>query len=307
MATTTALAPTRSRSASARRALKRAASGYLFVLPAFLFYATFRLVPYIQAFWYGFHEWDGLSSPRWVGVGNFVQASRDEYFWKAGGNTMKFMVLDVVLPLTAAFFLAVLVAEVRRGRTLFRVGLFTPYVLAGAVVAIMWKQIYNPEIGILNVTLRAVGLGSLTRSWLGETAMALPALAVANSWHAYGFAFVIFLAAIQTIDPTLYEAARIDGATWGQLLRHVTLPGLSNALTMLCSLSLMGAISSFTFIYIMTGGGPNYATEVLSTYIYDKAFKSLHFGYASALSVALAMIGLAVTFTFIQVRERRDR
>jgi raffinose/stachyose/melibiose transport system permease protein len=288
------------------RTLRRSLTAYLFLLPAFVFYALFRLIPYLQAFWYGLHDWDGLSEPRWVGLGNFAEALGDEYFWIAGRNTLAFMALDLALPLTVAFLLAIMVAEVKRGRTIFRVGLFTPYVLSGAVVAIMWKQIYNPEVGILNAALRAVGLGALTRSWLGETGLALPSLAVANAWHAYGFAFVVFLAALQTIDPTLYEAARIDGAGWWQLVRNVTIPGLSNAITMLCSLTMMGAISAFTFIYIMTGGGPNYATEVLSTYIYDKAFEGLRFGYASALSVALALIGLTVTVIFIQLRERRD-
>lgn len=294
-----------SASVAFRRAIRRAhLTGYLFLLPAFLFYAAFRLVPYVQTFWFGFHEWNGLNQPRWIGLQNYAEALGDERFWQAGRNTLVFMVLDLALPLTIALLLAILVAEVRRGRTVFRVGLFTPYVLSGAVVAVMWKQIYNPEVGIVNAFLRAVGLGGLAHSWLGESQFALPAVAVANAWQGYGFAFVVFLAALQSIDPTLYEAARIDGANWPQLIRHVTIPGLSNAITMLCSLTIFGAIATFTFIYIMTGGGPNYATEVLSTHIYDKAFTELRFGYASALSVGLALIALVVTAIFIRIRER---
>lgn len=281
-------------------------SGYFFLLPAFLFYAAFRLVPYVQTFWFGFHEWDGLGERRWIGVANYSEALTDDRFWQAGRNTLAFMVLDLAMPLTIALFLAILVAEVRWGRTVYRVGLFTPYVLSGAVVAVMWKQIYNPEVGILNAFLRAVGLGDLAHSWLGESQFALPAVAVANAWQGYGFAFVVFLAALQSIDPTLYEAARIDGANWPQLVRHVTIPGLGNAITMLCSLTIFGAIGTFTFIYIMTGGGPNYATEVLSTYIYDKAFTELRFGYASAVSVGLALLALVVTAIFIRLRERND-
>jgi raffinose/stachyose/melibiose transport system permease protein len=290
-----------------RRTFGRGRSAaYLFLLPAFLFYLTFRLIPYLQTFWYGLHDWSGVTQPRWVGLGNYGEALVDPYFWQAFRQTLVFMAMDLTMPLVTALVLAILVADIRRGRTLFRVGLFTPYVLSAAVVAVLWSQIYNPSIGIVNVTLRTIGLPALARGWLGETGTAIYAVGVANSWHSYGFAFVVFLAALETIDPALYEAAKIDGASWLQLARHVTIPGLSNAITLLVSLGIAGALASFTFIYVMTGGGPNFATEVLSTYIYDKAFLESRYGYASALSVALALIALTVSAIFIWLRERGD-
>jgi len=290
-----------------RRALKRAQpSAYLFLLPGLIFYIWFRLLPYVETFWYGLTDWNGVSQPNFIGLENYAVALRDQYFWRAAWQTLAFMAIDITLPLIVALLLALFVSEVTRGRTFFRVALFTPYVLSAAVVSVMWKQIYTPNIGIVNTILRAIGLGEYAHAWLGDSQYALPAVALANSWHSYGFAFVIFLAAIQGIDPALYEAARLDGANWPQLVRHVTIPGLRNAITLLVSLAIAGALASFTFIYVMTGGGPNFATEVLSTYIYDKGFLEAKYGYASALSVALALMALTISATFIWLRERGE-
>ena len=307
MAATAPVLPSQSVAERLRRSIRRAQpSAYLFLLPALLFYATFRLYPYAQTFWFGLHDWNGMTPPKWVGLGNYAEALQDPYFWRAGYQTLAFMAIDITLPLTVALTLAILVSEVTRGRVFFRVALFTPYVLSAAVVSVMWKQIYAPNIGIVNSALRAVGLGQFAHPWLGDSQYALPAVALANSWHSYGFAFVVLLAAIQSIDTSLYEAARLDGANWFQLVRHVTIPGLRNAITLLVSLGVAGALAAFTFIYIMTGGGPNFATEVLSTYVYDKGFLESRYGYASALSVAMAMIALAISATFIWLRERGD-
>jgi ABC-type sugar transport system permease subunit len=196
-----------------RRALKRAQpSAYLFLLPGLVFYVWFRLLPYIETFWYGLTDWNGVSQPNFIGLENYAVALHDQNFWRAAWQTLAFMAIDITLPLSVALLLAILVSEVTHGRTFFRVSLFTPYVLSAAVVSVMWKQIYTPNIGIVNTTLRAIGLGAYAHAWLGDSQYALPAVALANSWHSYGFAFVIFLAAIQGIDPALYEAARLDGA-----------------------------------------------------------------------------------------------
>ena len=307
MAVTAPVLPSQPLAERLRRTIRRAQpSAYLFLLPALLFYVTFRLYPYVQTFWFGLNDWNGVSPPTFIGLGNYAEALQDPYFWRAGYQTLAFMAIDITVPLTVALTLAILVSEVTRGRTFFRIALFTPYVLSAAVVSVMWKQIYAPNIGIVNSALRAVGLGQLAHPWLGDSQYALPAVALANSWHTYGFAFVVFLAAIQSIDPSLYEAARLDGANWLQLVRHVTIPGLRNAITLLVSLAVAGALAAFTFMYIMTGGGPNFATEVLSTYVYDKGFLESRYGYASALSVAMALIALTISASFIWLRERGD-
>lgn len=279
---------------------------YAFLLPSFLFYAGFRLIPYFQAFWFGLYDWNGASPGKFIGAGNYIEVVQDKYFWNAAGHNVIWMAMNLTIPLGLALILALLVAEVKRGQSVFRVCLFFPHVLSAATVAVLWRQIYDPSIGILNTIMNAIGLGSLTHSWLGETATALPASNIANAWQSYGFSFVMFLAALQSIDPTQFEAAKLDGANWFQTVRYVTLPGLRNATTMLFSLAIMGSMLSFTMIWVLTGGGPNFASDVLSTYIYDKAFMGLRVGYACAVSVGLALWILFVTVTFIRIRERGD-
>ena len=281
-------------------------SGYLFILPAVSFYLVFRLVPYLQSFWYGFSKWDGASPRQWVGLANYAEVVNDKYFWNAAGHNVIYTLMNLTIPLGGGLLLALLIAGIRRGQSIFRVVLFTPYVLSSAVVAIMWMQIYHPYLGIVNTGLKAIGLEELTRAWLGIPETALYAVNLANSWNNYGFPMVIYLAAVQAIDPTLYEAAKLDGANWFQLVRHVTLPGLRNSTTMLVSLAIMGSITAFTMVFIMTGGGPNFSSETLATYIYNKAFEELRMGYASAVSGGLAIWVLIVTVAFIRLRERGD-
>ncbi len=182
MAATAPVLPSQPVTERLRRAIRRAQpSAYLFLLPALAFYVSFRLVPYAQTFWYGLHDWNGMTAPRWVGLSNYVEAAQDPYFWRAGYQTLMFMAIDISLPLIVALTLAILVSEITRARTFFRVALFTPYVLSAAVVSVMWKQIYAPNIGIVNSGLRALGLGQFAHPWLGDSQYALPAVALANS------------------------------------------------------------------------------------------------------------------------------
>lgn len=287
-----------------RRRSRVDAEAYLFVLPAVVSYAVFVLSPFVRTLWLGLHQWDGVSPARWVGLKNYAEAIGDPIVWKALEHNLVYMGITIVLPIGIGCTLAVLMAGVARGRSLFRIGLFTPHVLSAAVVGIVWSLIYDPDIGVLNSVLRSVGLGGIARAWLAETSVVLPAIALASTWHGYGFAMVIYMAALQGVDPTLYEAAKIDGANWHQLVRHVTLPGVRDATTMLLSLSILGSMATFTMIWVMTRGGPYFASEVLATHIYKRAFEGNQMGYASALSTALALIVLVVAAAFLRLRER---
>jgi raffinose/stachyose/melibiose transport system permease protein len=279
---------------------------YPFILPAALAYLVFELLPFVQTLWLGFHAWDGVNPARWVGLKNYAEAYDDPIFWRSLQHNLVYMTMSLTLPITTGFVLALFMAEVTRGRSVFRVGLFTPHVLSAAVVGILFRQIYDPDIGILNSFLRAVGLGGLARAWLADSTLVLPAINLASSWHAYGFAMVIYMAALQTIDPHLYDAARIDGANWLRLVRHVTVPGVRNATTMLLSFAILGSMTAFGMIWVMTRGGPFFASEVLATYIYKRAFEGSYMGYASALSTALALIVMVAAAIFIRLRERGD-
>lgn len=282
-------------------------TAWMFILPAATIYLIFHLLPFVQTIWLGFHKWDGASPDRtWVGLQNYVDATKDEIFWRALSHNLVFVVLNVALPIFIGLLLATLVSNVERGRTTYRFLLFLPYVLSLAVCGIIWGRIYDPNIGIINQTLRGVGFADLTRPWLGDPSFVLVAIILAGVWHAFPFAMMIYLAGLQGIDQTLYEAARLDGANGVQTFQHVTLPGLTNVTTLLVSSAFIGGLTAFTLVWTMTQGGPFYASEVIATYIYKRAFEDVYVGYGSALSVALALLALLVTGAFIWLRERRD-
>jgi raffinose/stachyose/melibiose transport system permease protein len=286
---------------------RRQLGALLFIVPAAAIYGTFVLSPFVQTVWLSFHKWDGASPLRvWIGLGNYLAAARDEIFWRALSHNLVFIGMNLLLPTSLGLLLAALVAQVRRGRTVYRFGLFLPYVLSLAIVGIIWGRIYDPTIGILNQVLRAVGLEALTRPWLGDANAALVAVNLAGVWHAFPFAMVIYLAGLQGIDTSLYDAARIDGANGAQTFRHVTVPSLRNVTTLLLSGAFISALTAFTLVWTMTGGGPYYATEVISTYIYKRAFEDIYVGYGAALSVCLAVVALTATGLFVWQRERGE-
>ena len=286
---------------------RRHLGALLFIVPAAAIYGTFVLSPFVQTVWLSFHKWDGASPVRvWIGLGNYVAAVRDEIFWRALSHNLVFIGMNLLLPTSLGLLLAALVAQVQRGRTVYRFGLFLPYVLSLAIVGIIWGRIYDPNIGIINQVMRALGLDVLTRPWLGDANAALVAVNLAGVWHAFPFAMVIYLAGLQGIDTSLYDAARIDGANGVQTFRHVTVPSLRNVTTLLLSGAFISALTAFTLVWTMTGGGPYYASEVISTYIYKRAFEDIHVGYGAALSVCLALFALTTTGLFVWLRERRE-
>ncbi len=286
--------------------LRRYAAAYLFILPVFLLYAVFVLRPTLQTFWLAFYEWNGIAAEReWVGLGNFRRLIDDAIFWQALQHSLVWTVVVVGFNLVVGLVAAALLSGNVRGRLLFRLGYFLPVVQASIVTAMIWRWIYAPT-GILNTSLEGVGLGFLARGWLGDFTLALPALAVASSWMTFGLSIVILLAGMQGIDPTLYDAARVDGAGPRRTFLDITIPSLRNTITIVVLLSLVDAFKVFDIIWATTEGGPIRATEVLSTYLFKEGFQKNQYGYGSAIAVALALIILASAIVNLVVRERGD-
>ncbi|MGH2548153.1 MAG: carbohydrate ABC transporter permease, partial [Thermomicrobiales bacterium] len=193
-----------------------------------------------------------------------------------------------------------------KGFTAFRTVFFLPQVLSSVVIAIVWGWIYNPIFGLLNTTLDDVGLGTLSRGWLGDPNIALYAVLAAAIWAETGFVFVVFLAGLQNVSRDLIEAATLDGANAWHRFWDVTVPQLSNVITVIGSLLLIGGFNVFDIIFVMTGGGPNNATEVIGTYTYSEAFTQNRIGYAATLSLVMTLISLIASAVFIQIRERKE-
>jgi len=296
--------------ASAReRRLTRLWNAYhvpiILLAPSLLFYAVFVLLPLGKAFQFSLTDWDGLAADlNYVGVENYTYIWTDSRFLDSLWRNVIWWVMHVVLAVGGGLVLAILISEVGRGRFFFRTVAFFPHVLSLAVVGVIWGQLYHPSIGLINTTLRRTGLDELVRVWLGDPGLALYSVGVASGWQAYGFYMVIFLAGIQSIDPQLYEAARVDGASAWRRVWDITIPSLHNTMTVVLTLAFISAMKGFGTVWAMTQGGPGYASELVAVYVWRSAFQTGVIGRASAAGLSMAVIVIAFSFIFNRWRDR---
>ena len=279
---------------------------YLFLLPALLLYAAFVLVPILQVLAYSFFSWDNGIVQEFVGLANYARLGSDKVFWAALSHNAIWVVLTLAFPLLAGLLLAAILAE-RSPRTIQVMSAiyFIPRTIPLVVAGIIWGWIYNPLFGLLNYGLDMLGLGNLAGAWLAEESTALVSLNVVGAWTFFGFCVVIYLGAIQSIDPSLYEAAEVDGAPWWRKFRDITVPLLNNSTLFLGLYAAIEAMRFFDLIWVTTQGGPGYATEVLTTHVYKTFFLVGDFGYAAVLSVVLLVIVLslsAVAFRLLRAK-----
>jgi raffinose/stachyose/melibiose transport system permease protein len=277
---------------------------YLYVAPAMLFYAVFAFAPLIYTGWLSFFDWDGITVGTWVGLDNYDRVLSDPAIRQSFVHSLVLIFFFAVLPCVLGLALASIVAHGRvRGVGFFRAVLFLPQTIASVVVAIAFVWIYGPQ-GPLNEALRAVGLGSLARSWLGDFQFALPALGLVGTWVMFGLCMVLFLAGIQKIPLSLYEAARVDGAGPVREFFAVTLPGLRSELAVALTLTTIMALRSFDLVYVATNGGPGSSTTVPGVLVYRNAFSNGAVGLAAAVAVVLTLIIFAVAFVITKVVDR---
>jgi ABC-type sugar transport system permease subunit len=284
------------RPASSRRRWRRDATGYAFVGPALVVLAAFLLYPIGYSLWLSLHEWDGYT-PRWgpfVGLENYRALAADEVFWQATLNSIVFVVVRTPLEVGLGFLLAILLNGRLPARSLLRTLFFVPVVMSLIVVTIIFQRVYEPNTGLLNTFLHAVGLGAWAHPWLGDPATALPAVIAVSVWKNVGFSLVILLAGLQGLPQDVLEAARVDGANAWQLTLRVVTPLMRPILAITALLSIIGGLKVFDLIFIMTRGGPTYSTEVLATMLYREAFELNHMGVASAIAVILVTVVLSI-------------
>jgi ABC-type sugar transport system permease subunit len=292
-----------------RRSIRRRPIGYLFVAPIVLFFVVFVGYPFLRSFYLSLTSWSGLGSPRFVGVRNFRVMADDPVFWKTLGNTFLFTGVTTVLQTVLPLLLAVLLNRGWRAGVLFRTLIFIPAVISLVVTGVLWQLIYEPNFGTLNAILRSVGLGGVAHPWLADPHTVLPALMVVSLWQSLGLFTLIYLAGLQGINPALYEAASLDGASASQQFRSVTVPMLRTVTGVVVILNLINGFKTFDMIYVMTGGGPNRASEVLGTYLYGLAFGSTAgavpaLGYATAISMVIFVLCLAATLIQLWISRR---
>jgi raffinose/stachyose/melibiose transport system permease protein len=279
--------------------------GYLYLLPALVVFTTFVLVPLGRSFWLSLYEWDGVTPGIWVGLDNYGDLVSDPTLRRAFLHSLVLLFFYALLPVAIGLLLAGLLARARvRGLAFFRTVLFLPQVIALVVVAIMWRMIYDPADGAINELLRAVGLGSLAQSWLGDFDLALPAVGLVGTWVWFGLAMVLLTAGVQKIPSSLYDAARVDGAGMVREFFAVTLPALRGEIAVALTLTTIAALRNFDLIYITTQGGPGDATAVPAFEVYSRAFESGEVGAAAAIGLSLTAIIFAISFGINRTAER---
>jgi multiple sugar transport system permease protein len=293
---------------SARSRLQPHLTGWLFALPFLVVFVVFMAVPIVASLLLSFTGF-GLANLRdwfsaeFVGLDNYTKLFDDERFLKAVRNTAVFVVVGVPITLAAGLLAAVgLNQAIGRIQALFRVGYYLPVVTSIVAIAVIWRYLLQPDFGLVNAALGLVGIDG--PNWLGERSTALGSIIALGVWRNFGFDMVIFLAALQGINPVLYEAARVDGATPWAMFSRITLPLLRPTILFLAVITSSGYLQLFEEPFVMTGGGPLDSTLSVAMYTYEQGFRFLNLGYASA--VAYALFVAIVVLTFIQFRLLRS-
>jgi len=277
---------------------------YLFILPALLLHLVVVGAPSLAALLLSFSDWDGLRTPRYIGLENFRELLwQDGVFWQAFLNNLRWMSVFLSVPVILGLGAAVALSQIRWGRTFYRTVYFLPYVFASVVVSRIFGFLYNPFYGV-NMLLKYWGLDVLAQSWLGNPDIALYSVMAADVWHFWGFDMVVFLAALQQIEPSLYEAAAIDGAGPWQRFWHMTIPMLQPTFGFILLMTALWSFLTFDYVYVMTGGGPAHSTELMATWIIGQAVEARRAGYASALALMLTLFSSAIIITFTYLRRR---
>ena len=268
-----------------------------FLIPGLLLYGIFFIFPTISAFGLGFTDWNGINPNfNFVGVQNYVDMVQDDIFKKAFGNNIKYMLFVVIFQTLFSLYFAILLFKNSKSNVFFRALFFVPTIVSSISVAFIWIFMYDASIGFLNKALTQIGLGFLAQQWLSDPKIAIFSIAIAQVWAHTGQVMIIFIAGLQSIPQSLYEVARIEGANKWQTFSKVTWPLLAPSATIVVAYTTLQTFKSFDLILAMTGGGPSYATEILSMHIYHQAFQNFKFGYASASAVLFMLIIAAITF-----------
>ena len=280
----------------ARRARRPRAAwlGWLFAAPAVLMYATFVLRPLLLTVQYSLYDWNGIGVSTWVGLGNYHRLLTDSELFATVVHAFELIIFFSFVPVLLGLFVAATIRGIATSRlaTVARTVLFLPQVIPLVAAGIMWSWLLS-STGLANELLSAVGLGDLTRAWLGDFGTALPAVGVIGAWVLVGLCTLLLLAGMSKIDPELYEAAQLDGAGPIREFFSITLPSLRHEIGVCVTVTVIAALSAFDIVYISTRGGPGDATMVPGLMIYQLAFFNREVGLASALAVVLMLLVLA--------------
>ncbi len=265
----------------------------LYILPALLLITILIVIPLILSGYFGLMKWDGIGAMEFIGLDNYIVALQDSKFWQSALHSFLLAIFSA-LSLIGYLAVALILASKLKGTNFLRKIYLIPMLLSSVAIAQLWIKVYNPSNGMLNSILRMIGFEN-PPAWLADPNIVLYAIFIPIIWQYAGFYILIYYAALKNIPESLIEAARIDGATPLQIALKIKVPLIMNVFKVTIVLSIVGSLKYFDLIYVMTGGGPNGASEVMASYMYKLAFSSYNFGYGSAIGFLLLIITLIVT------------
>ncbi len=274
---------------------------WLFLLPALILFALFQWYPMLKAIWVSFFNYSYVGKSVFIGLKNYIRAFKDPIFWIAWKNTFYAGFLSIVIGFVPPIFVAIILNEVRKFKSFFKVSFYIPVITSMVIISIMWKWIYNPDYGLLNWFLSLFGFEKL--GWLTDPKLSMPSIVLMASWKALGRGVIIYLAALQNVPEQLYEAAEIDGAGFWHKVWHITIPSIMPIMSIMLILKIIGSLQIFASVYIMTEGGPMYATEVVAHYIYNTAFRDMDMGYATAMAMIMFIVLMFVTYIQLKLKK----
>jgi len=275
---------------------------YLFLLPPLLLYIIWIIGPTIYSFYLSFTNWNGISLDMdFIGLKNYKKLFADPVFHICLVNNLKWIGIFLTLPVIIGLVLAILLNSNIKRSQIFKTIFYLPMAISLVAINLMWSWIYNPAYGILNVTLRNIGLGFLAQGWLSNPDLVLYSIIVAASWPQTGYILILFTAGLNNIPPNLIDAAKVDGASFWEIFKNIILPLLKPTTVIVIIVTVIGSLRVFDIVYTMTRGGPFNSSNVLANFMYIESFNNYRMGYGAAIAVILFLI----SFIFIIIYLRR--
>lgn len=272
---------------------------YLFLAVPVLIYMIWVIGPMLYSFYLSFTSWDGFSPPQFVGLKNFIRLFNDRVFYISLSNNLEWIILFMTVPIVLGLGLAMVLNGNIPGEKFFKSSFFMPMVLSLVVCGLVWSWLYNPAFGLINSVLRAVGLDGLARGWLSDPKVVMEAVIAVAIWRQVGYVMILYLAGLQSVDPDLVAASKVDGASALQRFFHVILPQLAPITVIVIVISIVDSLRAFDLVSVMTRGGPFNSSSVLANYMYIQAFNNYRMGYGAAISVILFLISLVFILFYL--------
>ncbi|ANK87886.1 MULTISPECIES: carbohydrate ABC transporter permease [Rhizobium] len=296
---------------SSQRSSDGSRSYSLYLIPGTIGFILIVLIPQLANLGLSFTAWKGVGTPRPVGLQNYHRLLTDDQFWGSMYHTLLFIVSMTVIPVCIGLVLAALLFDYVRDQfgewvsSFFRAGFYLPQILPVTVAGVLWGWILNP-VGVINITLKSIGLDNLAQNWIGDATYALAAVSLVIVWIQVGYCLVVFMAGLSRIDPSLYEAAELDGANWWSRLVTITIPLLAPEIFVVVLTTLIAALKVFAPIFVITAGGPDNSTLVPSYLTYYHFFTTQRVGYAAAIAVVQTTLTIALAVIFLRFQSQQE-